>query len=166
MGLTQGQLALNAGILQSGMQVGSGISGFIQGRQNAKILNKRGKQAQAARIAEGKQIAGAQRARSAASGVDPNVGSPRDVARQTIENSRVNAIRERFAFENEAAGQKTEGTNALLGGLLGGGSTLLTALAREKQADEGIRIIGKRDLPATSTGFDPFTNPLTGERLG
>lgn len=167
MGLTAGQLALNAGILRSGMQFGAGVSGFMQSRTNASILERRGKQAEQARMMEGRRLAGAQRARQAKSGIDPNVGTPAEVSRQTLEQARIAALRDRFAFEGEALFQKNRGNIALLGGALGATSTLLGASAREKELDDPqkIRIVGEKQLPATSPGFDPLFDPMTGERL-
>ena len=139
MGLTADQLAsLGAGV-KAGAQFGGGIGGFLQGRTNAKILKRRGEQEAAIARRQGVKRVGAQRAAFAKSGVDPNVGTPLDVTTKTAEEAAVDALRLRFAAENEARFATRQGVNALIGGVLGAGSTLLGEFARDKGPKRRVR---------------------------
>ena len=147
-----GAIGFGAGIASSASQVAGGFLGRRQGRINAKILERQGQQAFAARLAQAVQEAGTARAVAAKGGGDPNRGSPADVSRQIEAEGRVAALREKFAFQNEAAFAERRGMNALFRGILGGSSTLLGAANRFDQVDDNddLRV---PDVAPDSDGF-------------
>ncbi len=140
-----GEIGLAGGAASAGFQIAGGILGNRQGRINAKILERRGEEAYRAKLSDALQKVGTARARAAKGGGDPNVGSAADVIRQLSAEGRVAALREKFAFENEAAFAERRGQNALFEGILGGASTLLGA---SRRVDE----VKGSGTPSTATG--------------
>lgn len=87
-----------------------------------------------------RKVQGSQRSALAASGVDPNTGSALDVqadtayqAAEDVAMTHYNAELQKWGFDIEAANYKAQaqshkqqGTSALIGGVIGAGSSILT----------------------------------------
>ena len=125
-----GSFATLLGSLQATSELTGGIMARKQAKRNAKQQRKQGAQAEEQARREGKKLKGAQRARFAKGGVDPDVGTPLDVVLESEEQAQLEGRRRRLAFESEADIQEQAGTVALLQGLFGSGSTLLGTLER------------------------------------
>lgn len=114
---------------------------------NAKVAEQQGLAAlrkgsqESERIArQARRIQGAQRAAYGAAGVDPNTGSPLDIQADTMYQAeadkalvRYNAELQKWGFDVEAANYRAQAdaygnkaTGAIIGGVLGAGSSLLT----------------------------------------
>jgi hypothetical protein len=117
-----------ASIGQAATQLVGGLSTKSAAGKNAKLLRRQGKAAETEIRREGLKLRGAQRARFASAGVDPNTGTPLDVVLESEEQARLAARRRRMAFESEADIQERAGSIAAIQGLFGAGSTLLGAL--------------------------------------
>ncbi len=117
-----------ASIGQAALQVTGGFQARSTTSGNARLLRLQGAQAEAQARREGKLLTGAQRARFASAGVDPNVGTPLDVVLNSEQQSRLAARRRRLSFESEADIQDQAGSIAVQQGLFGGAATLLGAV--------------------------------------
>jgi len=157
--LAAARIATGAG-LKAGGQIGGGIAAKSQSKTNAKLLETQGEQAFAARLREAKLREGTARANAAKGGGDPNVGSFADVIRQIAEEGRITALRERFAFQNEAQNQKQLGKSALIAGILGGASTLLGAANRfdSGPTSNEVKFTSQKQLPAIGGPRGGFGN--------
>lgn len=140
-----GFFAKNAGSIASAAQAATQVTGGIlargQAARNAKLLRRKGAQAETLVRREAKKLAGAQRARFAKAGVAPGEGTALDVVLETEEQARLQARRIRMSTEFDIDAQRQAGTVAAIQGLFGAGSTLLGDVARRKAAKPPATLI-------------------------
>lgn len=105
---------------------------------------RRGDKEAAAAIRRGEQVVGEQRAGYAASGIDVNFGSARDIQEQTMQISesdartiKNNAWREAWGFKTQAESARTSGRFARAGGYAEARNTMLTGFG--EAAGYGIK---------------------------
>lgn len=134
-------------LYQAGSQYSAANAAASVAEQNARIAEQKGMATmqkagwEERRIhAQSKKVQGAQRSALAASGVDVNTGSALDVqadtayqAAEDVAMTHYNAELQKWGFDVEAANYKAQasqakaaGTSALIGGVIGAGSSILT----------------------------------------
>ncbi len=122
-----------AGLILAAMSAATSIAGGIAANSNAKaeaaFLSQVGGIEAADRRRQTRRLIASQQVAFAASGVDPNVGTPLDVLGDTVAESELAALRIQFARESGAASLKLRGKQALTQGITSGLGTILGATA-------------------------------------
>ena len=114
-----------AALASSGLQIGSGISGYLQSGAAADAAGREARnQVDAARL-DSLRLMGVRRALYAKAGVDPNSGSPLDVMLDAALVEEAAAIREGFGLRQRAGYYRSAGEGTLIESLGGSAVTLL-----------------------------------------
>lgn len=133
-------IAAAAAAMKAGAQIAQGVAGYQAGQATQKQYQAEARSElsagniEAGRIRkEGDAFLGQTRTIQAASGVDISTGSPADVAAESAKNIELDALMTTYGSTLRATQAITkgriaraQGSAALVQGIVGGGSTLLT----------------------------------------
>jgi len=163
-------------LYSAGASYSAAKSGQAMSEANAKLAEQQGLaslrkgQQESDRIdRQARRVQGAQRAAYGAAGVDPNSGTPLEMQADTLYQAeqdkslvRYNAELQKWGFDVEAANYRAQAdaygnkaTGAIIGGVLGAGSSLLTGLGQVSGKWAPMQTTGPLTL-RQKQGLDPI----------
>lgn len=112
-------------LFSAATSIASGVAQKKQAERLAKEADEQARVEFELQLRRGRQLQGAQRAATAGAGVAVSTGTPLEILAQTAADAELNALRASFGPEQDARNFRSQGQQALIGGLTGAAGTIL-----------------------------------------